>query len=1503
MKISIIRVSINNYSITGELYIDGKFIAHTLELPYRDNKTDLSSIPPGTYSAFIRYDKSDQWRIQLTDTLPREGVQIHIGNYPREIKGCILVGQEVFNTNSGVPGEENRVAGSTPAYQLLKKAFYGSEDPVKTPNIEIQIGIYAVDTLFKNRESMIALSYKNNGKWAYHISNSSTTELIEIKRTEDSIFLKNDTNQFRIPISGGELKSLVNDRWETLATLFRSPNPLRPLSEVSEFTPYQPTRSIREPNGGTCQKRPIDIDLTNFLQAVNPNLANDYAKKVKKSIADSLPKAEAIEEDILLSSDPYRQQANRVEKESQNDIHNISEFLTIISSNSGALPKKELNQVTTLMKTVIGKELSTISDYRSFTTEFKLSATLLPDRFVTMVDTVYHSLEKVDGEFQKVLPMLDETADPTQLAHSIGTAAQSMTDIVSAVGKIQSLKENEVIQFVGGALQQVTNYADKANQAIENANTIRQSLNNLLDSSEDIYHGINKDAIKAKQQELTEALSKADNVALSISSKVDAFSKGATAFSALLSTVGCVDLANDFQVVAENGAAIASAITSIAAGTVSGAGMLGPYGAIAGAAISVFNHFGQKKNRKNDPNAVILKQIQALGEMINKLAIHIDQQFAQVGKMLNNMAKHFDARIDRLENIMEQMHLQINQRFDRLEDILDKRFDRIEEILGYRFDRIEQIIAAHNKLMVGRFERIEKMMVYIHRVSLEQFKQVDNKLSSIQRAASILQETANDIYDLLRIGLEANLLKDFNHAKFICLNQRFYDSKSFVQIYFTLCEYAIRFSAEELFSAKPGDLLKTLPTNLNLPIEKRINALCFYVNKHITHPVDSRNPLPNPAIWADAANTLIYLILKNPQFFAKNIDPTEQEERLALLNRVIDTGQYIQRFLYEIRCTPSLFHECFGHYKQILGQVLTKYEAIFDRNAAQGYSRTVFAKNRLYSIYDEIESRWPNDEIWTSKQYLMRDLFSDMNMDTGRVRFYRIKFTDAQFLATVKNTETNVVTLYIISLLEVNKPVAKQVYNNDQKTLLTLHSAKFNAVDIAQVNDQIMGILQFDEDLMIISLLNDGQIVLDKVAEVKFSYHADTNLQWLNQTGQFCVGEGWHIQVIDLQGIKLERISEIGLVHFAVFSGLSANLIAIIYSIYGYRYLSVWQQPRSVANQKYTNLIRSVPLGGGSFSLYLNTLTWLDENILIYPSCHQVFLVDINNIKKTTPIYVIRNDRCIVTALKKGQELLILGGEDGDIRYDMRSQTATHPLDNNSALNVDYDGTRIHALSNSTLFVYGTDEDYCCRDNCFTLINNIPTYDSFIQSSQEQEMAHRYQQILLFADINDVYSYYDTKINSEQRQKAKTDLIDASQNDSELISLYDKMDQAALILRSVLMVGFRDEFLNHASLYELYSLCMLTSDYLKNYLHEYNPNNPTGEFIITFVQRASYLVNLFEREITAKSNQAQDTQSGKSGYSIIDITLFKLESAKQRYFANTMEKRMTDVTESFGATL
>jgi Family of unknown function (DUF5675) len=123
--------------MSGYLAVNGRVIAYTLELPWHGNAPLLSSIPPGTYAGFLRYDHPDHWRIEL-ENVPghRTHIQIHIGNTVADTEGCIIVGTKLSKDLCVLKG-----GSSVVAYRALKKAFYGTASPIATPDKSIRVTI------------------------------------------------------------------------------------------------------------------------------------------------------------------------------------------------------------------------------------------------------------------------------------------------------------------------------------------------------------------------------------------------------------------------------------------------------------------------------------------------------------------------------------------------------------------------------------------------------------------------------------------------------------------------------------------------------------------------------------------------------------------------------------------------------------------------------------------------------------------------------------------------------------------------------------------------------------------------------------------------------------------------------------------------------------------------------------------------------------------------------------------------------------------------------------------------------------------------------------------------------------------------------------------------------------------------------------------------------------------------------------------------------------------
>lgn len=102
----------------------GNFQCFTLELPWLNNANDISCIPEGVYKAFKRNSPTNGFVIELKEVPNRSYVQIHKGNYTRNVKGCILVGDGIkFLDSDSIPDVTSSSVTLTKLLSLLPEEF------------------------------------------------------------------------------------------------------------------------------------------------------------------------------------------------------------------------------------------------------------------------------------------------------------------------------------------------------------------------------------------------------------------------------------------------------------------------------------------------------------------------------------------------------------------------------------------------------------------------------------------------------------------------------------------------------------------------------------------------------------------------------------------------------------------------------------------------------------------------------------------------------------------------------------------------------------------------------------------------------------------------------------------------------------------------------------------------------------------------------------------------------------------------------------------------------------------------------------------------------------------------------------------------------------------------------------------------------------------------------------------------------------------------------------
>ena len=108
----------------GVLNHSSGFRCMTLELPWMDNKPNISCIPHGVYECEKRYSPKNGDVFQLRNVIDRTYIQCHTGNYTSQIQGCILVGDTIKDINKdGILDVANSKKTHNHLMSLLPKIF------------------------------------------------------------------------------------------------------------------------------------------------------------------------------------------------------------------------------------------------------------------------------------------------------------------------------------------------------------------------------------------------------------------------------------------------------------------------------------------------------------------------------------------------------------------------------------------------------------------------------------------------------------------------------------------------------------------------------------------------------------------------------------------------------------------------------------------------------------------------------------------------------------------------------------------------------------------------------------------------------------------------------------------------------------------------------------------------------------------------------------------------------------------------------------------------------------------------------------------------------------------------------------------------------------------------------------------------------------------------------------------------------------------------------------
>lgn len=125
MNILVNRKWFSDRSTQSEVLVDGVHECFGLEPRVAVAPIKPRAIPAGTYKVTVRYSPKHKKNVPHVENVPDfEEIEIHIGNFPMNTEGCLLVG-----TTRGSDVVSNSAAAFIPLFTKISNALHAG-DPV-----------------------------------------------------------------------------------------------------------------------------------------------------------------------------------------------------------------------------------------------------------------------------------------------------------------------------------------------------------------------------------------------------------------------------------------------------------------------------------------------------------------------------------------------------------------------------------------------------------------------------------------------------------------------------------------------------------------------------------------------------------------------------------------------------------------------------------------------------------------------------------------------------------------------------------------------------------------------------------------------------------------------------------------------------------------------------------------------------------------------------------------------------------------------------------------------------------------------------------------------------------------------------------------------------------------------------------------------------------------------------------------------------------------------------
>jgi hypothetical protein len=106
----------------GTLFCSDNFLCHTIELPWRDNKRNISCIPEGRYEIVTRYSSHFKHHLLVKGVPQRSLILLHPANNAlKELQGCIAPVTYLGGLGKGIQSRNAMQKLTSIVYQAIDR--------------------------------------------------------------------------------------------------------------------------------------------------------------------------------------------------------------------------------------------------------------------------------------------------------------------------------------------------------------------------------------------------------------------------------------------------------------------------------------------------------------------------------------------------------------------------------------------------------------------------------------------------------------------------------------------------------------------------------------------------------------------------------------------------------------------------------------------------------------------------------------------------------------------------------------------------------------------------------------------------------------------------------------------------------------------------------------------------------------------------------------------------------------------------------------------------------------------------------------------------------------------------------------------------------------------------------------------------------------------------------------------------------------------------------------